>query len=680
MFSGVAGLKTHQTKMDVIGNNIANVNTTAYKSSSMTFSELLYQNVRNASGPNATTGRAGVNARQIGLGVQSSAISNSITTGGATQTTGNPFDLKINGEAFFIVNDGKSNYFTRDGSFTVDAAGNLAMSSNGYNVMGWGVDQETQTIKKDTVSALRILNAANMTYPPEATTEGYVDGILDRNEPDATTAAGKTLTLNFFDALGYSYTAKFAIRNTDTKGEYTVELDDILDSEGNSLVDVYGVTTIKDIANFGGSSVSTSTELKQLVTGVKYTPANGTNPALYTKELGNEEVFSNYDQKALSGITYAPTVTDDTTTPPTTSIADGTAFNKGDTVPSMTGKGTISKKDMEAIYGMIYVTEDANGVALAQPYYHFKPEGATDPVKIYATDGTPNATTAADWNTYLGKTGISSATIDKDGNVTFEHTVTDFTYGSTGVYKDGAFTVEISQEDAYGLDTTNPNKTYSFDVAEDGQAQVTTNTTYNGFILKFDVDTGLFTSIDNKDSVTLDFNASATTKGGQRVSLEAFSDINIDWTNVTWYNNGGASTITGTAGTEKDGLGSGRKVGQMSGVTIQNNGEIYTVYDNGMTKLVGQIAAAKFANAAGLEKVGENLYGTTLNSGEFDGVGVDVTADGKGSFTTGALEMSNVDLSTEFTEMITTQRGFQANSRIITVSDTLLEELVNLKR
>ena len=106
---------------------------------------------------------------------------------------------------------------------------------------------------------------------------------------------------------------------------------------------------------------------------------------------------------------------------------------------------------------------------------------------------------------------------------------------------------------------------------------------------------------------------------------------------------------------------------------------IYATYDNGQTKLLGQIAVAKFANATGLEKMGENLYAATLNSGQFDGVGVDVTADG-GKVSTGILEMSNVDLSTEFTELITTQRGFQANSRIITVSDTLLEELVNLKR
>ena len=117
----------------------------------------------------------------------------------------------------------------------------------------------------------------------------------------------------------------------------------------------------------------------------------------------------------------------------------------------------------------------------------------------------------------------------------------------------------------------------------------------------------------------------------------------------------------------------------MIGVEIAQDGKIRASYDNGQTKLLGQIAVANFANASGLSKQGDNLYSATMNSGEFDGIGQDITAGG-GYMTSGVLEMSNVDLSSEFTEMITTQRGFQANSRIITVSDTMLEELVNLKR
>ena len=117
----------------------------------------------------------------------------------------------------------------------------------------------------------------------------------------------------------------------------------------------------------------------------------------------------------------------------------------------------------------------------------------------------------------------------------------------------------------------------------------------------------------------------------------------------------------------------------MSGISIQKDGMIYASYDNGQKRLLGQIAVATFPNASGLEKAGDNLYSATMNSGEFNGIGEDITVGG-GYMNSGVLEMSNVDLSAEFTEMITTQRGFQANSRIITVSDTLLEELTNLKR
>ena len=159
---------------------------------------------------------------------------------------------------------------------------------------------------------------------------------------------------------------------------------------------------------------------------------------------------------------------------------------------------------------------------------------------------------------------------------------------------------------------------------------------------------------------------------------ENFEDISVDFSKTTMFNNSGVSTMTASSG-DNEKLGAGRKLGNMSGVTIQQDGRIYASYDNGMSRLLGQIAAATFANASGLMKEGDNLYAASQNSGEFDGIGVEVTTGG-GYMTTGVLEMSNVDLSAEFTEMITTQRGFQANSRIITVSDTLLEELVNLKR
>lgn len=236
LFSGVSGLKTHQTRMDVIGHNIANVNTVAYKYSSMTFSSLMSQTTQKASGANATTGKGGVNARQIGLGVKTAAININISGQGASQSTGNPFDIMINGENFFVVSDGTKNYFTRDGSFYVDGAGNLAMTSIGFNVMGWQVDPDTGDIKKDTVSALRIMSSANKTFPPEATSHGYMSGIIDKHDTDVTSEAGRVVNLNFYDTQGYSYTAKFVIRQSASdKSNYSMELMKILDPDNKEV-------------------------------------------------------------------------------------------------------------------------------------------------------------------------------------------------------------------------------------------------------------------------------------------------------------------------------------------------------------------------------------------------------------------------------------------------------------
>lgn len=653
LYSGVAGLKTHQIKMDVIGNNIANVNTTAYKSQSITFSELMYQTTQAASGPNETTGTAGVNAKQIGLGVTSGAISTAITTAGATQTTGNPFDIRITGDSFFIVNDGMNNYFTRDGSFYVDAAGNLAMTANGYNVMGWGVDPTTQTIKQDIVEPLRIMSADNLTYPPEATTKACVSGILDKNDTNAASADGKVISVSIYDGLGYSYTAKFAIKNLEEEGQYTVELTDILDGTTNeSLKDRYNVGSIKDIATFGEEKVLEETVLASLLDGVKFDPlGDGT----YYKKVGLSEAFSDYDTKRVSGITY--------TVPDT--VAKDTAYTAGQEVV-LNGEGTISKDDLEEAFDLIYVQE------ATKSYYYYK-DAEGNAVTL------DNNSPADDWATALGKTGLDNfqATMDADGNVSFKFTQT-FTVDGNMTYDGANFVKEISIEEAYGVDTTKPNTTYKFMVAPDGQAQITSTTIVSGNTLIYDTATGEFKSINGADTAVLDFAENTVDILGNPVDLTHFSDVSIDWTASSMFNNNKTSTIGMVSG-DKQGLGSGRKLGELSGVSIQNNGMIYASYDNGQTRLLGQIAVASFSNASGLQKEGENLYSATLNSGEFDGIGVDVTAGG-GYMSTGVLEMSNVDLSAEFTEMITTQRGFQANSRIITVSDTLLEELVNLKR
>ena len=213
-----------------------------------------------------------------------------------------------------------------------------------------------------------------------------------------------------------------------------------------------------------------------------------------------------------------------------------------------------------------------------------------------------------------------------------------------------------------------------FDTAT-GQATVKGEKT--SYDLVFDTSTGKFASIGG-DTPSKMLNMSVLSSGLLNRNGN-FQNITVDFSQCLNYENGGKSTIGADAGATDGKTGKGRKLGAMTGIFIDTSGRIYGTYDNGNTELLGQIAVAQFSNASGLEKVGESCYRTTLNSGEFDGIGVEISADGS-SMTTGELEMSNVDLSSEFTSMITTQRGFQANSRVITTSDTLLEELVNLKR
>lgn len=590
LFSGVSGLKTHQTRMDVIGNNIANVNTVAYKYSTMTFASLMSQTTQRASGANATTGTGGTNARQIGLGVKAGAINTNITGQGSAQSTGNPFDIMITGEAFFVVNNGVSNYFTRDGSFYVDGAGNLAMTSTGYNVMGWQVDPETQNIKKDTVTALRIMNQANMTYPPEATSQATIGGVIDSNDKDVSSPNGKSINLSFYDALGYQYTAKLVVKQSDNPHKFSLELDRIIDSTGKDVRDLEGNTlNVKELVKFSDA-----------LRGIDK-----------TTKLGMDTTAYKWNGQVL-----------ETTDTPAVPLADlAQMFEANGELKALDTELTINDKDGNPIT----VGQALDNIAKVHGY-----EGSTDEfLKLGMKVETPNATTGGNDVTYVSmKTLLYNSTSNTDPQFP-------------------------------KLDATNSSVEMTAYV-------------FDGVVVSYNPDTGVFDGLNGAGATNSTFNLNFSALGGN------FSNITVDMSQSSNYDKKGTSTLAATSG-DKGGVGAGRRLGEMIGLTIQDNGMIYATYDSGMTKLLGQIATAMFANASGLEKSGDNLYSATLNSGEFDGIGVDITADG-GYMTSGQLEMSNVDLSSEFTEMITTQRGFQANSRIITVSDTLLEELTNLKR
>ena len=477
LYSGISGLRVHQTKMDVIGNNISNVNTVGFRGSSVNFTDVFYQTTQNASGPNAETGTAGTNAVQIGLGANVAAISVDLSGTGATQRTDRGMDLMINGDAFLVVKSNGNTYFTKSGALDIDANGTLYCTTNGASVLGWGVD-ESGDIRKDAASSLNLMGGENAFSDPMATTNISLSGNIDQKDPlvaFSEDGAGYPMAVSFYDNLGNLCTAKFSFiqSSADTTNNYSVRLTDVLGSDGKSLLKKKDPKT--------GNYVSTEQTIK-------------------------------FEELDLGGTNY--------------------------TVDPSSGEITFT--------------------------------------------GSPA------WPT-----------------VTFNST------------------------------------------------------------------TGAFTTVSNQDGKMLNLNLSA--EGNPYPT----SGVKIDFSDLTMYASDGTCSVKPTRG-DSEGEGAGNAAGSLNGFSVQTDGKIYGVYSNGDKKLLGQIAVATFPNPSGLESVGNSMYAATLNSGEFDGIGVDISTVGK--FSVGALEMSDVDLATEFTNMITTQRGFQANSRVITTSDSMLEELVNLKR
>lgn len=234
MYSGVSGLRIHQTKMDVIGNNIANVNTVGFKASRVTFSEVFSQTIQGASGANENTG--GTNPMQIGLGASISSIDVDMGEG-AAQRTDNPLDLKIEGDGFFVVSDITGNKFSRAGAFRLDEAGNL-VNPDGMNVMGWYPDPNTGAIAKNSVEKLQILSPANLYSEPTSTTDVTMTGNVNKNDAQLAPAnGGVPFTTNIYDSLGYPYTVEMTLEESGTANTYNVILlqDSVTDQTGATI-------------------------------------------------------------------------------------------------------------------------------------------------------------------------------------------------------------------------------------------------------------------------------------------------------------------------------------------------------------------------------------------------------------------------------------------------------------
>lgn len=456
MWSAVAGLKTHQLEMDVIGNNIANVNTTAYKSQATGFQDVLYQTVKEGTGAGQRV--AATNIAQVGLGSKLGSVYTNIAAQGSAITTNNVMDLMITGPSFFIISpDSKILNYGRDGSFSIDAEGDLVTQNNGYYVMG--VMGDGGVADGATVSKLRLIDRKPVT-------------------------------------------------ETDEDGNITTKMVDYMDGEGTKA-------------------------------------------------------------------TYM--------------------------------KGNLDSEDATL----------AEGKALL--------------LEVYGDDG---------------------------GKYTLKFNITD-----SGDDDISTFNMKLaSVADEYG------NPVGGKDT--------------NEIELAYDKHTGIISSA-TKDGSTITYSKNEKGKvvpsGSLTMNVEGVGSFELDLSNTTNFAGGStshASTIYAYKGDTK-GLQKGFPRGELTGLSFGTDGSVYGTYSNGQTIKKAQIAVAEFSNAMGLEKVGDNLYQASLNSGA--AMIQDITKDG-GYMNSGVLEGSNIDLAKEFTDMITTQRGFQANSRVITTSDEMLQILKGLKR
>ena len=554
MYAGVAGMKANQTRMDVIGNNIANANTYGFKSSRATFRDMYYQQIRGASGGSAT--RGGTNPSMVGYGSQIASIDLLMTQSSFT-STGNPLDVAIAGEGFLQVMDPDGNiYYTKAGMLDIDPAPGALIDSNGNFVLGTSAtDGKLDSTEPGS-------NKILIQVAPVQASVGKVE----------TEISGKKLTIT---STNQNKSANVSF--TFTK---TTELPD-----GKDVVAIMdGTSSAINIQINANSKFKTMADLQKAINNA-ITEANGGPHA------GGDFIFSMQPDPFAS----------------TEAVAAG----------GLTGAQIIDTAAEERERGNIPL-----------------PDNAGDPGADVSADGL-----------FLG----------------------GFKFVETGLMFSGEGDVSVTvakSADGKGYDVT----------------LTAGGVEYKGYIdqERADISSGSGqvllknASGDANDTITLsypnskDIDAAILAGGTADIGTATASKPSLDL-------GLGKGTFTLTGGTEF----TEQDVGNLTGISIGADGTIMGTSAAGL-QVLGRIDLATFANSEGLMQSGNSYFTATSNSG--DAKLAIAGENGTGGLKNSALEMSNVDLSQEFSDMITTQRGFQACSRLITVSDTMLEELINLKR
>ncbi|SCM80457.1 Flagellar hook-basal body protein [uncultured Sporomusa sp.] len=630
LFAGVSGLRNHQTRMDVIGNNIANVNTVGFKGSRVNFQDILSQTLQGASSPQGN--RGGTNPKQVGLGMAVASI-DTIFTDGSYQPTGKQTDLAITGQGFFILADGNQKYYTRAGNFDFDVQGNYVVPGTGLKVAGWMADSVTgnidstgdlTTIKIPVGEMMKAQQTSRITFGKNLSASAIKTGTeAERVAADTALDAAK-VAKDLADADLKAANDALAIANNDLSAAKTTETK----AQAAKTAIVAAQTAMAaakaeadDLAASTGTATPASVAARAktaaaLAAAAEAAATPDTLSVAQALKTAADDLQAEADDLAASTGTATPASV--AALAGTAETAANTAFTTADDALTLAQSALTTAENNQTLAKQAQTTASQTALDAATAVTN-----ASEAVKAAynETSKVPMQVTIYDSQ---GNPYTINASIIKTGDNTWE-----FTPSGTAVNKDGV---------TVGTITGNPS-TIAFD--------------------RFGVYDALNTMVN---SLTID------PAGGPYAGAGAFT-VDLDFSAISQY----ASESTAKA-TEQNGWADGT----LDGVTIDATGTIVGNFTNGMSKNLARVAMAVFNNPGGLNKAGDNLYTETNNSGIAD-IGTSGTG-GRGEFAGGTLEMSNVDLAQQFSDMIITQRGFQANSKIITTTDEMLELLANLKR
>ncbi|MGM0507865.1 MAG: flagellar hook protein FlgE [Fusobacteriota bacterium] len=663
LYSGVSGLTGHQLKMDVIGNNISNVNTIGYKKASVTFSDMLSTKISSAKAP-VEGGLGGQNPIQVGLGSRVSSIDTNFDKKGSTQETGKDSDLRIDGDGMFMASDGSNNFYTRAGNFGLDSKGYL-VAKNGMKVQGWQATKKPDgTTSIEPGAEIGGINIKlGSTLPAKATTRLEYAGNLNsrggledlRIEVDADGSGPEDdkipVTISFtYDSINerWNWSADNAL-GTDPE------------INGSGHFDLYSDGTIKEsvttqaITN-AGSGPGAGTVLLDVPTNgsITFKEKNNAGNSVTSEYTKNVVVTSNKMYDSLGEqhvVSMKYTKSEENLWTWESSNPGGLEVENGKGFLTFDGYGQVGQSYMFAETDSSDLTRFAS----------------TEDAEGFTIDSYPSAS----------QLGLPGGT---DTGSKLSYYIPDGLQDQNGQYLDATGAVLADQNDptlrVYG-DETSPYRIDSSGVIKYRGSEDTTGNGIPDVAGNGDAITEItLSAIPDEDSIvnlshTGSFSFDPAKDGGALPNDEGAAKIILqpDFNNVTQFSEEYGITLS-----DQNGYG----MGELKDFRFSGDGNVIGEYSNGYEQPLGRIAIADFLNPSGLEKVGGSMFKRTSNSGEPQVL--QPGSSGTGSIASGSLEMSNVDLAEEFTDMIVAQRGFQANSKTITTADQLLQELINLKR